>query len=136
MQKSSGGGSTITQQLAKLLFHEPPKTLFGRGLQKIKEWIIAVRLERAYTKEEILTMYFNQCDFLNQAVGIKSAAQVYFSTVPDSLKIEEGAMLVGMAKNPAYYNAADSAKRERVKGSPEYGAEPDEKISFYYFGTM
>jgi penicillin-binding protein 1A len=116
MQKSSGGGSTITQQLAKLLFHEPPKTIFGRGLQKVKEWIIAVRLERAYTKEEILTMYFNQCDFLNQAVGIKSAAQVYFSTVPDSLKIEEGAMLVGMAKNPAYYNAADSAKRDRVKG--------------------
>ena len=82
MQKSSGGGSTITQQLAKLLFHEPPRTIFGRGLQKVKEWIIAVRLERAYTKEEILTMYFNQCDFLNQAVGIKSAAQVYFSTCP------------------------------------------------------
>jgi penicillin-binding protein 1A len=116
MQKSSGGGSTITQQLAKLLFHEPPSTLFGRGIQKIKEWIIAVRLERAYTKQEILTMYFNQCDFLNQAVGVKSAAQVYFSTVPDSLKLEEGAMLVGMAKNPAYYNPADSSKRQRVQG--------------------
>ncbi|MFO7370089.1 MAG: transglycosylase domain-containing protein [Bacteroidales bacterium] len=114
MQKSSGGGSTITQQLAKLLFHEPPRTLFGRGLQKAKEWIIAVRLEKAYTKEEIMTMYFNQCDFINQAVGIKSAAQVYFSTFPDSLTIEQSAMLVGMAKNPAYYNPNDSNKVKRV----------------------
>ena len=115
MRKSSGGGSTITQQLAKLLFHEPPRTIFGRGIQKIKEWIIAVRLEKGYTKEEILTMYFNQCDFLNQAVGIKSAAQVYFSTFPDSLTVEQGAMLVGMAKNPSFYNAGDSSKRERVQ---------------------
>ncbi len=115
MQRSSGGGSTITQQLAKLLFHEPPSSLFGRGLQKIKEWIIAVRLERAYTKEEIITMYFNQCDFVNEAAGIKSAAQVYFSTLPDSLTLVQSAMLVGMAKNPAYYNPNDSNKRERVK---------------------
>jgi penicillin-binding protein 1A len=114
MQKSSGGGSTITQQLAKMLFHEPPRTFIGRGFQKIKEWIIAVRLEKAYTKEEIITMYFNQCDFVNEAAGIKSAAQVYFSTLPDSLSIEQGAMLVGMAKNPAYYNPNDSNKRERV----------------------
>jgi len=115
MNRSSGGGSTITQQLAKLLFHEPPRTIIGRLRQKIKEWIIAVRLERAYTKQEIITLYFNQCDFLNQAVGIKSAAQVYFSTLPDSLKIEEGATLVGMAKNPSFYNPADSSKRARVK---------------------
>jgi penicillin-binding protein 1A len=115
MQRSSGGGSTVTQQLAKLLFHEPPRTLIGRGWQKIKEWIIAVRLEKAYTKEEIITMYFNQCDFLNQAVGIKSAAQVYFSTLPDSLNLEQSAMLVGMAKNPSFYNPADSSKRERVQ---------------------
>jgi penicillin-binding protein 1A len=114
MQRSSGGGSTITQQLAKLLFHEPPRTLIGRGWQKIKEWIIAVRLEKAYTKEEIITMYFNQCDFVNEAAGIKSAAQVYFSTIPDSLTIEQGAMLVGMAKNPSYYNPNDSGKRQRV----------------------
>jgi penicillin-binding protein 1A len=114
-QRSSGGGSTITQQLAKLLFHEPPRTVLGRARQKIKEWIIAVRLEKAYTKEEILTMYFNQCDFLNQAVGIKSAAQVYFSTLPDSLTIEQGATLVGMAKNPSYYNPADSARRGLVQ---------------------
>ncbi|HEX2394280.1 MAG TPA: transglycosylase domain-containing protein, partial [Bacteroidales bacterium] len=115
MQRSAGGGSTITQQLAKMLFHEPPRSMAGRVLQKIKEWIIAVRLEKAYTKEEIITMYFNQCDFVNEAAGIKSAAQVYFSTLPDSLNIEQGAMLVGMAKNPAYYNPNDSAKRERVK---------------------
>jgi len=115
MQRSSGGGSTITQQLAKLLFHEPPRTMMGRGLQKLKEWIIAVRLEKAYTKEEIITMYFNQCDFVNEAAGIKSAAQVYFSTLPDSLTIEQGAMLVGMAKNPSYYNPNDSAKQNRVK---------------------
>ncbi|MBN1159157.1 MAG: transglycosylase domain-containing protein [Bacteroidales bacterium] len=113
-QRSSGGGSTITQQLAKLLFHDPPRTMVGRIKQKIKEWIIAVRLEKAYTKEEIIIMYFNQCDFLNQAVGIKSAAQVYFSTIPDSLNIEQGAMLVGMAKNPSYYNPVDSAKKDQV----------------------
>ncbi len=115
MQRSSGGGSTITQQLAKMLFHEPPRTLFGRGLQKIKEWIIAVRLEKAYTKEEIITMYFNQCDFVNEAAGIKSAAQVYFSNLPDSLTVEQSAMLVGMAKNPSYYNPNDSSRRERVQ---------------------
>lgn len=115
MQRSAGGGSTITQQLAKMLFHEPPQSTIGRGLQKIKEWIIAVRLEKAYTKEEIITMYFNQCDFVNEAAGIKSAAQVYFSTLPDSLDIEQSAMLVGMAKNPAFYNPNDSAKRQRVK---------------------
>jgi penicillin-binding protein 1A len=115
MQRSSGGGSTITQQLAKLLFHKPPRTKIGRGIQKIKEWIIAVRLEKAYTKEEIITMYFNQFDYLNQAVGIKSAAQVYFSTLPDSLTIEQSAMLVGMAKNPSYYNPVDSNRRELVQ---------------------
>jgi len=115
MQRSAGGGSTITQQLAKMLFHEPPRSMIGRILQKIKEWIIAVRLEKAYTKEEIITMYFNQCDFVNEAAGIKSAAQVYFSTMPDSLTIEQGAMLVGMAQNPSRYNPNDSAKRERVK---------------------
>ena len=115
MQRSSGGGSTITQQLAKMLFHEPPKSTLGRGLQKLKEWIIAVRLERAYTKQEIIAMYFNQCDFVNEAAGIKSAAQVYFSTFPDSLNVEQSAMLVGMAKNPAYYNPNDPKKRERVQ---------------------
>ncbi len=99
-----GGGSTITQQLAKLLFHEQPETVLQRLKQKIKEYIIAVRLEKAYTKAEIITMYLNQIDFLNNAVGIKSAANVYFNTSTDSLKIEQGAVIVGMAKNPSSYN--------------------------------
>jgi penicillin-binding protein 1A len=103
-RKSAGGGSTITQQFAKLLFHEQAKSSSERLQQKIKEWIIAIKLERAYTKEEIIALYFNQYDFLYNAVGIQSAAQVYFNTQPDSLKIEQSAMLVGMAKNSALYN--------------------------------
>jgi penicillin-binding protein 1A len=101
---SSGGGSTITQQLAKMLF--PREDLHGLSLvtRKMKEWIIAVRLEREYTKEEIIALYLNKFDFVNNAVGIKSAAQIYFNTTPDSLKIEQAAVLVGMAKNPAYFN--------------------------------
>lgn len=108
---SGGGGSTITQQLAKQLFHRPPETVMGRILQKFKEWVIAVRLERQYTKEEIIAMYFNQFDFLYQAVGINSAAKIYFNTTPDSLTIEESAILVGMAKNPSLYNP----KRDTVR---------------------
>jgi penicillin-binding protein 1A len=103
-RKSAGGGSTISQQFAKLLFHEQATNKLERLQQKIKEWIIAVKLERAYTKEEIIALYFNQYDFLYNAVGIQSAAQVYFNTTIDSLKIEESAMLVGMAKNSALYN--------------------------------
>jgi len=103
-QRSAGGGSTISQQFAKLLFHEQAKTKMERLKQKIMEWIIAVKLERAYTKEEIIAFYFNQYDFLYNAVGIQSAAEVYFNTTLDSLKIEESAMLVGMAKNSALYN--------------------------------
>lgn len=99
-----GGGSTITQQLAKLLFHVRPKNLMERVKQKIKEYIIAVRLEKAYTKEELITMYFNQIDFLNNAVGVNSASFVYFNTIPDSLTVEQGAVIVGMAKNPSLYN--------------------------------
>lgn len=99
-----GGGSTITQQFAKLLFHEQSKTLLERIKQKVKEYIIAVRLERSYTKEELITMYFNQIDFLHNAVGVNAASNVYFNCSPDSLKIEQGAVLVGMAKNPSLYN--------------------------------
>lgn len=99
-----GGGSTITQQLAKLLFHEPARTLKERLLQKIKEYVIAVKLEKSYTKEEIIALYFNQYDFIYSAVGIQSASQVYFNKLPDSLKIEEAAVLVGMAKNSVLYN--------------------------------
>lgn len=103
-KEGSGGGSTITQQFAKLLFHDPAKTKLERLKQKIKEWIIAIKLEKAYTKEEIIALYFNQYDFLYNAVGIHSATQVYFNTLPDSLTIEQSTMLVGMAKNSALYN--------------------------------
>ena len=100
----AGGGSTITQQLAKQLWSPRANNVFERALQKPIEWVIATKLERLYSKEEILTMYLNQFDFLYNAVGIKSAAQVYFSTTPDKLAIEEAAMLVGMCKNPSMYN--------------------------------
>jgi penicillin-binding protein 1A len=102
---SSGGGSTISQQLAKNLF--PRESLDGAldlVLRKFKEWVIAVKLERSYTKEEIILMYLNKYDFLNLAVGIKSAAQVYFSIPPDSLQLHQSAMLVGMAQNSSLYN--------------------------------
>lgn len=101
---SSGGASTITQQLAKMLFSDPPQSTWNRIKQKMQEWIIAAQLERRYTKEEIIAMYFNRFDFVNNAVGIKSAAEVYFGKSPDSLKIEEAATLVGMLKNPSLFN--------------------------------
>ena len=100
----AGGGSTLTQQLAKQLWSPRVNNIFERALQKPIEWVIATKLERLYSKEEILTMYLNQFDFLYNAVGIKSAAQVYFSTTPADLKQEEAAMLVGMCKNPSLYN--------------------------------
>ncbi len=109
--RTSGGGSTISQQLAKNLFPRDTtryNSKFKRTeklvITKLKEWVTAVKLERSYTKQEIITMYFNQVDFLYKAVGIKSAAKVYFNTTPDSLKIEQAALLVGMAKNPTIYN--------------------------------
>lgn len=102
---NSGGGSTISQQLAKMLF---PRDILDNKLElifrKFKEWVIAIKLEKSYTKEEILTMYLNKYDFLNLAVGIKTAAKVYFNTTPDSLRLEQAAMLVGMAKNSSLYN--------------------------------
>lgn len=103
-QKSSGGGSTLTQQLAKQLYSPRADSYFERIFQKPIEWVISVKLEKLYSKEEIVTMYLNQFDFLYNAVGIKSAAQVYFSTTPQDLKIEEAATLIGMCKNPSYYN--------------------------------
>jgi len=103
--QSGGGGSTLSQQLAKMLFpREGKKSKLKMVVRKIKEWVIASRLEKQYTKDEILTMYLNKFDFINTAVGIKSAAKIYFNTTPDSLKIEQAAMLVGMAKNPALFN--------------------------------
>ncbi len=99
-----GGASTITQQLSKMLFSGEPASGLGRILQKLKEWLIAVRLERHYTKQEIIAMYLNRFDFLNNAVGIESAARVYFNKKPSELDIYESAMLVGMAKNPSLFN--------------------------------
>jgi penicillin-binding protein 1A len=99
-----GGGSTITQQLAKMMFHGRPASSVARMRQKFAEWIIATRLESRYTKEEIMAMYFNEFDFLNTAVGVHSASRVYYNKLPIDLKIEEAAMLVGMAKNPYIYN--------------------------------
>lgn len=102
---SSGGGSTLSQQLAKMLFpRDEMESKFDLVMRKFKEWVIAVKLEKSYTKEEIITMYLNKYDFLNLAVGIKSAARIYFNTVPDSLRAEQSAMLVGMAKNSALFN--------------------------------
>ena len=102
--RSSGGGSTITQQLSKMLFTNVSSNIFERIKQKFKEWVISVRLERNFTKDEILTMYLNKFDFLYLAVGVKSAAKIYYNTTPDNLSIEQAAVLVGMAKNPSLYN--------------------------------
>ena len=104
MQKNAGGGSTISQQLSKQLYSPSADNIMERLFQKPIEWVIAVKLERYYTKEEILTMYLNKFDFLNNAVGIKTAAYTYFGCEPKDLKIEEAATLVGMCKNPSLYN--------------------------------
>ena len=96
MQKSAGGGSTITQQLAKQLYSEKAENVKERLLQKPIEWVIALKLERYYTKEEILTMYLNHFDFLHNAVGIKTAARTYFGKDPKDLTVTESATLVGM----------------------------------------
>jgi penicillin-binding protein 1A len=101
---SKGGGSTLTQQLAKMMFPREKLSKPQLVIRKMKEWIIATRLEKLYTKEEILALYLNKFDFLNLAVGIKSAAQIYFNRGQDSLRIEQAAMLVGMAKNPSLFN--------------------------------
>lgn len=101
---SKGGGSTITQQLAKMMFPREKLSKPELVIRKMKEWIIASRLEKLYTKEEIMALYLNKFDFLNLAVGVKSASQIYFNRGQDSLKIEQAAMLVGMAKNPSLFN--------------------------------
>jgi penicillin-binding protein 1A len=113
MQKNAGGGSTITQQLAKQFYSPMADNVMERLLQKPIEWVIAAKLERYYTKEEILTMYLNKFDFLNNAVGIKTAANTYFSKEPSELAIEEAATLVGMCKNPSLYNPRRFNERTR-----------------------
>ena len=101
---SKGGASTITQQLAKNLFSERPDNILERIFQKLQEWVIAIRIEKNFAKEEIITMYLNQVDFLYEAVGINSAANIYFGKQPKDLDILESALLVGMVKNPVLYN--------------------------------
>lgn len=113
--KNSGGGSTITQQLAKQLYTPPSSNLLSRAVQKPIEWMIAVKLERFYSKEEILKMYLNQFDFLYNAVGIKSAAKVYFNKSAAELDTLEAATLVGMVKNPSYFNPIRQPERTRQR---------------------
>ena len=113
MQASAGGGSTISQQLAKQFYTEKAGSVFERVMQKPIEWVIAVKLERYFTKEEILTMYLNKFDFLNNAVGIKMASNTYFSKEPKDLSVIEAATLVGMCKNPARFNPRRFNERTR-----------------------
>lgn len=113
MQKNAGGGSTITQQLSKQLYSPNAGNIMERLFQKPIEWVIAVKLERYYTKEEILTMYLNKFDFLNNAVGVKTAAFTYFGCEPKDLRPEEAATLVGMCKNPSLYNPIRYNERSR-----------------------
>jgi len=128
MQKSGGGGSTITQQLAKQLYSPSANNLLERFFQKPIEWVIAVKLERFYTKEEIINMYLNQFDFLYNAVGIQSAAQVYFDATPKTLKAEEAATLIGMCQNPSYYNPI--RQNERTLGRRNVVLRQMEKAKF------
>lgn len=114
-QKNAGGGSTITQQLAKQLYSPESEGLLDRAVKKPVEWMIAVKLERNFSKEEIIKMYLNQFDFLYNAVGIKTAAHVYFGKEPEDLTVEEAATLVGMVKNPAYYNPVRQNERTRTR---------------------
>ena len=116
---NKGGGSTITQQLAKNLFpREQHYTIFGTGFSKLKEWITAIKLERNYTKEEIVALYFNTVDFGSLAYGVKSAAKTYFDKTPAELNIQESAVLIGLLRAPSYYspvrNKVRSKKRREV----------------------
>jgi penicillin-binding protein 1A len=104
LDSDAGGGSTLTQQLAKNLFPREKQNKLQIIVRKIKEWVIAVKLERNYTKNEILAMYLNTVEYGNQAFGIKSASKIFFNTTPDALKQEEAAVLVGVLKGPTLYN--------------------------------
>ena len=111
---TSGGASTITQQLAKNLFNQGGSSnIFKRLSQKLKEWVVAVKLERQYTKEEIITMYLNTQGFLFNATGIRSAARIYFGKEPKELDLQESAILVAMLKNPRQYNPHRTVSKEK-----------------------
>ena len=119
---ANGGASTLTQQLAKLLFHGEGSTFkLFRVIQKVKEWIIAVKLERQYTKNEIIAMYLNKADFVNTAVGIRSASKVYFGKEPRDLTVDEAAMFVGMLKNPSYFNPLRRIEKVRKRRNTVLG---------------
>ena len=116
LKPGSGGASTITQQLARMLFTgRKSRNKIKRVLQKVKEWVVAIKLERQYTKQEIIAMYLNKYDFLNQAVGIRSATRIYFGKEPKELLIEESAMLVGMLKNSSLYNPLRRAAKVKQR---------------------
>ncbi|RZK12206.1 MAG: penicillin-binding protein, partial [Flavobacterium sp.] len=126
---TSGGASTLTQQLAKQLFHkEGSKFLPFRIIQKVKEWIIATRLERQYTKNEIIAMYFNIYDFNNYAVGIRSASKTYFNKEPKDLTVDESAILVGMFKNSSLYNPVRNAQGVKNRRNVVLGQMVKSKI--------
>ena len=110
-QTHAGGGSTITQQLAKQLYSAKAGSVAERVMQKPIEWVIAVQLERFYTKDEILSMYLNHFDFLYNAVGLKTAAKTYFGKEPKDLTVTESATLIGMCKNPSLYNPVRHQER-------------------------
>lgn len=114
-QVSAGGGSTITQQLAKQLYSGKARNVTERLLQKPIEWGIAVQLERNYTKDEIIALYLNYFDFLHNAVGIKTAANTYFGKEPNNLTVNEAATLVGLCKNPSYFNPVRHPERSRER---------------------
>ena len=114
-QASAGGGSTITQQLAKQLYSGKAHSVTERLLQKPIEWVIAVQLERCYTKEEIIALYLNYFDFLHNAVGIKTASNTYFSKNPKDLTVTESATLIGLCKNPSYFNPVRNPERCRTR---------------------
>jgi len=131
---TAGGGSTITQQLAKNLFHEKPDTKTERIIQKLQEWIIAVQLERRYTKEEIIAMYLNTVEFSSNAYGIKSAARTYFNKMPDTLNVQEAAVLIGMLQAPTRFNPARNPERSLARRNivlsqmNKYKFIPDDQI--------
>ena len=112
---SAGGGSTITQQLAKQLYSEKAHSTLERLLQKPIEWVIAVKLERHYTKEEIIALYLNYFDFLHNAVGIKTAANTYFNKEPKDLSVTEAATLIGLCKNPSFFNPVRYPDRSKER---------------------
>ena len=114
-QANAGGGSTITQQLAKQLYSSIAQSAAQRILQKPIEWVIAIKLERYYTKEEIIALYLNYFDFLHNAVGIKTSANTYFNKEPKDLTVCEAATLIGLCKNPSFFNPVRYPERAKER---------------------